>query len=142
MSFVFSVSEKHDIFVSTDIVDLQMLCIQMAASLIDTIGNMPTKGTPTQGTGKVISQYVNWADHGYINALQTMVQFVYAAIPTLSQAKLYFDDRERLLIKNAMVAYQEFKTRIVMEDQKINGRNFGSATEFVCKNWTDRNNLL
>lgn len=141
MSFSIASSDSN-VLMSADILDLKMLSLQMAASVLDNTKTMPTSGDPTQGAGLVLSQYVNWADHGYTNHLQTMVEFLYAAIPVLSQIKFLFENKELDLIKDAMTAYQGYKTNIVKESQAVHGQNFGSATGFVRKDWTDRNSLL
>lgn len=61
--------------------------------------------------------------------------------PALSQVQTP-NKHERELIKTALKAYQELKTKIVADEQKRLGPNLGSATGFARKDWTDRNDLL
>lgn len=123
-------------------VDFAQLVAQTAANILVQVPQM-SLGNEMYGAAKILPGYVTWAPHGYVNALQTEVEFLYEALPFMTGDTGYlFGKGERLLVRDALRAYQEYKTKVVQEQQRVNGKDFGSGTEFNKKDWTDRNHLL
>jgi hypothetical protein len=122
-----------------------------AANIIDQVSHMPNnkgEGTrPRSGSGKLLSDKVNWADHGYLNALQSQVEFLYSwvgeAIRDYMSAGLYLMTRGQVeLIAEALSSYQVYKTKVIEWQKTEDGELVGANTQFVKMDWTDQNNKL
>jgi len=134
----------NDVVAILDIVTFKMLVTQTAACIISETVKMPTDySDPEVGIGKVlVDQGVNWAGHGYVNALQSQVSFLYESILLLEKQIYLWDDKCLWLVVTALSAYQDYKTKLVEYGHRTYGENWGNATDFNKKDWTDRNHLL
>jgi len=124
--------------------EFKSFVVQMAANILAQIPTMPVGiYQPKDGVTGIIAEHLSWSPHGYVNALQTEVEFLYEAVPFITGSDSYlFGKGERFVVASALIAYQEYKTEVVLERQRVNGRRFGEATGFNKKDWTDRNHLL
>lgn len=127
-----------------------MLVDQMAATILKEVETMPIDGhlttDPTEGVGGKLAEKFNWASHGYINALIDEVSFVYAFVKYLVDHPKYFllseTKEECMLYAEALSAFQDWKTRLIIAEKAVHGRTWGDATDFNRANWTDLNDLL
>jgi hypothetical protein len=88
---------------------------------------------------KVLKEFTNWADHGYTNALQYSVEFLYTMLSEIPNNMIKFNcsDNEVKLFKKALSLYQIYKTNLIKKEKEEMGKNWGVATEFNQKDWTD-----
>lgn len=135
-----------------DVVTLKMLVLSSAAHILHECKNWvpDPEGCAETGAGLDVSTWelaknTNWAQHGYINALQTHVQLVYEFQYSLMKGWLRGvygsgEDEITLIIK-ALAAYQDWKTAYIERDERVSGHgpNWGKGTEFNRADWTDNN---
>jgi hypothetical protein len=140
MSFSVALSKPSDVLMSTGVVTLDFFCLQIAASLLDSV-NHRMREAGLSGAEQILKSSVKWGEHGYLYSLQSLAEFLYASIPALSQIHTTIMG-ERTLIKTALVSYQRLKTKIVEDEQKEFGSSFGRATQFTNMDWTDRNDMI
>lgn len=92
---------------------------------------------PTEGIPGVLTKYVNWAPHGYVNAVQSQVALLYGIVELYVKNKkgipIHLDADRRRLIADALSAYQEHKTKIMEEERKEHGESWRSSTVFYKK---------
>ena len=133
---------------AADPVALKMLLVQTAGCVIHCLDVSPPKeyDNPIAGPGKVIADRVRWASHGYVNALQEQVAFLYGFVEWCVRENgipigpAFVGDRGEInLILEALERWQVAKTAVVKQQQAAHGANFGSATGFVQMDWTDQN---
>lgn len=133
-----------EIVLKMDLPTLSFLAVQTAANVLLQIPYMPVDSqSPQYGVPKMIMKEALWSSHGYLNALQTQVEFLYEIIPSLingDKALIFFG--EARLIATALTAYQEYKTKVVKEGYKEHGSGWGDSTLFNRTNWADRNEML
>ena len=90
-------------------------------------------------------------DQGKTNELVTIATFIYAfvkgelqnpyqgAFPELFSSFSDERDKQKRTITDALSAFQSYKTAICKAEQAEMGENWGSATGFFQKDWTDLN---
>lgn len=115
--------------------EISMTMLMLSASICSILAEKePMKAKAI----KILEDHTQWADHGYLNALQYMVStleaLVIAATPSVWVRSI--GDSELRLIRSALTAYQMFKTNLIQKEKEIHGSNWGDATEFSRKNWT------
>jgi hypothetical protein len=144
-------SIETDALIKMDAGTLKMLVLSSAAHIIHECGHwMPDPadngkaGAPPDAATSVLAESTNWAQHGYVNALQTHVALVYEFQYGVMKGWLrntFIGRDEADLIVNALVIYQTWKTRYVARDKKVpgHGPNWGDATPFTQADWSDNN---
>ncbi len=121
---------------------LKSLTIQTAASIIESLKTMPTdpNAIPDKGIGGIVAQHVNWASHGYTNALQAQVRLIYDVakrnVESPQEPPINFEQGERELITKALSRYQSYKFELIQKEKEIYGEHWGDANEFDKKDWT------
>lgn len=125
--------------------DLKMFANQIAANLIAASKSYPVGVNPypkDDPVGGILVQRMNWASHGFINALQTEAKFLYLLVEyAVKRARLPFtmERTEATLITDALNAYQEWKTELCRAEQEEMGEHWGTATGFFKANWAEHN---
>lgn len=90
-----------------------------------------------------LNDTVNWAEHGFVNALQSHVEIIYAYVEYLvdNPDNNFFDLSEATLLTEALSTYQEWKEEKIKRDkEKIDG--WENTTEFNKAVWDDNNKEL
>lgn len=144
-SFSFLISSNdHNPVIKADLVAINMLATQLAANVIATIPDMPVDEylVPVAGAGQVLEDAVNWAPHGYTNAFQSQVEFLYGFVQMVvdgSYPGYMLEKQAAILIAKALDEYQAHKTAICDRGKEINGPNWGTGTGFYKAVWNDLN---
>lgn len=132
-----------------DSIDLGLLATQTAASILAALKDMPLDGFPEHGVGGIIQKYdVNFAKHGYINALQSQVEILYNIVKASTDKvspkynPILVDVNQKKLIAAALSSYQDWKTAHINELTKKYGRDFGKNTGFNKSDWSEYNQLF
>ena len=132
-------------------VTLMFLVCQTAASILQACAEYPATddlidGPSGSGIGRWLTASQNWASHGFTNALQSQVQFLYALVEAHVKAggKTHFlgDPSVKKLVADALTTYQGWKTMVCRDGQARNGGHWGTATGFFKADWTDLNQKL
>lgn len=145
--------KKSRFSVELDPVDTGMLCAQTAACVLlvcesrDAAEAAKFMGEVNDPVAVLLRERMNWADHGFTNALQAHVSLLhdYAQLIVDHPEDFgYLVDRDvRQLMADALSAYQTWKTiHIVQVKLEMNSEIFGDATGFNCMDWTDLNDTL
>ena len=89
----------------------------------------------------ILNENVNWASHGFINALQSHVELVYAYQEAVIGQELLIcpDFDEAILITKCLEIYQNWKDAIVEREKAMHGEQWGDAGGFNKAKW-DKNN--
>lgn len=90
-----------------------------------------------------LNDTLNWAKHGFVNALQSHVEIIYAYVKYLvdNPDNNFLDYSEALLLAKALSTYQRWKEEKIMRDkEKI--EEWGNTTEFNKAIWNDCNEEL
>ena len=88
---------------------------------------------------------MEWSQNGFISALQSHVNIVYAAVKynlEIPRSELWFVYHEAVFITEALETYQGWKERVIKRRRKVHGEDCGSATGFNCAVWNDNNAAL
>lgn len=139
--------------VELDPVNTNMLCAQTAACVLlvceqrDPAEAAKFKGEVNDPVAVLLRERVNWADHGFTNALQAHVSLLHDYVQLIVDCPedfgwlVQYDVRQ--LVADALSAYQAWKTRHVAQ-VKIDMKSdiFGDATGFNKMDWTDLNERL
>jgi hypothetical protein len=128
-------------------VGLKMLVLASAASAIDSMSqwNPDANGnpTPTRGSSGILAQSVNWASHGFSNAIQEQVALVYGfqkAVIERKQVVYMMDVKEAHLIARCLEEYQAWKEEHIRKVKIYqNCPYFGDATGFNRAKWNENN---
>jgi len=132
-------------------VTLSFLACQTAASVLQACTEYPATDYPIDGPsgsriGRWLTSSQNWASHGFTNALQSQVQFLYALVEAHVKAggKTHFlgDPSVKKLVAEALATYQGWKTMVCRDRQTRSGEHFGTATGFFKADWADLNQKL
>jgi hypothetical protein len=97
------------------------------------------------GPMRHLKQHINWAAHGYLNALIQEAAFMYGMIKQFlgmpdGYAKLSILDHESIpIFQRALLQFQTWKTREIKQDQSYHSPNWGTATGFNKFDWSDLN---
>lgn len=134
MEFYMNASEdsSSDIIVKFKVSDYRMLLLVSCANIIDAC-----KENNPQTT---LKKYVNWADHGFTNALLSQVEFVYNFMSHVILKDNYLFSifsGEKQIIVEALKSFQQFKTELCNQEEKEHGKGWGTGTPFYKKDWTD-----
>ena len=140
--------------IKVDPVNFKFLVVQTAATVlfICETRSPAASSSPGEGDGEVydpiairLSTYQNWAAHGYTNSLQAMVELLYDYVQMQlddTSNSFLLDKSDRLIIADALAAYQAWKTAHIAADKARLGEgyeNWGDATGFNQKDWSDLN---
>lgn len=127
---------------------LRNLMVQTAASIIDACRSYPRDGSAPVNSciGSILTSRLNWTSNVFTNALQAQAALVYAYVEAMLKLKMNramlkasIEETEAELFAQALEQYQHLKTDICKQAQKEHGKNWGTATEFFKKDWTDLN---
>ncbi|MCK4666914.1 hypothetical protein KAU33_09205 [Candidatus Dependentiae bacterium] len=127
--------------------NLKMLALTSASMIIKECKAWRPNGEksvyPKKGTilGD-LNLLMDWSQNGFISALQSHVDIVYAVIKynlEIPQSDLWFVYHEAVFITEALETYQRWKESVIRKSQKMYGEDWGSATEFNCAVWNDKN---
>jgi len=92
-----------------------------------------------------LNRNVNWAQHGFINVLQSHVEMIYAyqeAVIKTKETKQWMicpEYNDALLIIKALEVYQVWKDKIVNCGYEIHGKGWGDAMGFNNAKWNENN---
>lgn len=91
-----------------------------------------------------LNNAVNWAKHGFVNALQSHVQIIYAYVEHIvdNPNNNYLDFTEAVLLTKALSTYQKWKEEKIKRDKEINGETWGDMIGYNKAVWNDRNKEL
>ncbi|MCK4666915.1 hypothetical protein KAU33_09210 [Candidatus Dependentiae bacterium] len=91
-----------------------------------------------------LNDTVNWSEDGFINALQSHVQIIYAYVEHIvdNPNNNYLDFTEAGLLTKALSMYQEWKEEKIKRDKEINGEIWGDMIGYSKAVWNDRNKEL
>lgn len=117
---------------------------QTAASLIVACESYPRNGSAPKESpiGKILVERMNWADHGFTNALLSQANFLYALVTDAvdrRQPPALMEKSTAKLVTDALAAFQRWKTSLCQAEQEEHGEHWGTATLFFQKDWTDHN---
>ena len=125
------------------------LMTQLAANIIHSCEVYPTDGrTPKDsGIAQVLAIRFEWKDQDFINPLQAQVELIYAYVKALLElneehpalVKAILTGKEALLLAEALMSYQDWKTALYQHEQKIHGENWKIDTGFFKADWSDLN---
>lgn len=89
----------------------------------------------------ILYEYVNWASHGFINALQSHVELVFAYQEAVIDKKFFAgpDFKDALLINKSLEIYQKWKDDIVKRENVVYGEKWGDASGFNTAKWNKNN---
>lgn len=89
---------------------------------------------------------MSWAPHGFVNHLQSQVEFLYEVVKTKIAGNgsmlLLSEAAQRKIVADALKAYQSWKTGVVEDGYRRNGERWGSGTAFNQMDWSDLNEKL
>lgn len=140
--------------IEVDPVSFKFLVVQTAATVlfICETRSPAVFSSPHQDNGDVydpiatlLSNYQNWAAHGYTNSLQVMVELLHDYVQMQlddTSSSYLLDNSDRRIIADALAAYQTWKTAHIAADKARLGegyQNWGDATGFNQKDWSDLN---
>lgn len=103
--------------------------------------NYPSNGTVLAH----LNRNVTWSLHGFINALQSHVQIIYAyQVAAIKSQKHHTfmicpDIDEAILLAKSLNVYQDWKTGIINREKAIHGPEWGDATGFTQSKWNENN---
>jgi hypothetical protein len=76
-----------------------------------------------------LREYVNWADHGYLNALYSFVTFLHHYAVMVNYSKLQPMERSTMaLVKDALISVQAWKMLEIAAAKSAHGPHWGDAT--------------
>lgn len=142
---IFDVSIKeHVVTVQCNIDEMDKLLEQTAASVISSLQGLPTKkAKPISGPGLILAQRMDWAPHGFINALQSQVGFLYSVVNQVVEsgdnprpAMFCFPATAKIVVA-ALKEYQKWKDKLC-EDEVFKYGPEAADDGFFKKNWTDK----
>ncbi len=130
-----------------DPVDMRFLMVQTAACVLVICEQREPEVAEQKGyfdpVKAKLAEYVNWADHGYTNALQTQVSLLYDFV------KMSIDDPsqryilmagDRSIITAALQAYQAWKTQLIAAEKvSYEAEASVDSTRFNQRDWSDLN---
>lgn len=134
--------------------DFKLLAVQTAATVLFICKNRSPAvfSSPDEGDGEaydpiaiILSTYQNWADNGYINSLQAMVELLYDYVQDQiddTSRSFLLSSGDRRIITDALAAYQAWKTDRIAADKARLGKGYehwGDATGFNQMDWSDLN---
>jgi len=132
------------IVVEGDVVEMNKLIEWVAACVLFALDYYPIDGSdPTGGPGKVLVGRMNWASHGFTNALLTQVNWLYGIVEVVVDAKgcapaLFNSVATVDLVIDALSAFQKWKEANCRKMQEKYGPEWGIATDLYKKDWTDK----
>ncbi len=88
-----------------------------------------------------LNEHVNWAQHGFINALQSHVELIYAYQESVINQELQIgpDLDEAMLITRCLRIYQKWKDDIVRREKAVHGEQWGDGGGFNNVKWDENN---
>ncbi len=125
-----------------DHIEFKMLMVQTAACVIDEIQTAPIDGYPSERAGGILRKRTRWGPQGYVNAIQSQVEFLYGAIPVAAKKFSFWEKSEAELVTEALEKYQAYKTQLVEEGYRKFGEHWGDSTGFNKADWADRNEIM
>jgi hypothetical protein len=138
-------SMSGEIFLRTR--NLRMMALTSAAMIIRECkewlpdGNGETYPIKKSTVLGILHGNVNWSPHGFINALQSHVELVYAFVESAIDGRLIIISyEEALLLTSALKIFQKWKTEIIKKEQNIYGKEWGTLSGFNQAQW-DKNNV-
>ena len=98
-------------------------------------------------TGTVLGDLndtLNWAEHGFVNTLQSHVEIIYAFVEHIvnNPNSNFLDYSEAALLTKALSTYQIWKDDKIEKEKKYNGEMDGDLTEFGKAVWNNHNKEL
>lgn len=149
---MFTKSDK----VEVDLINLRRLALQSAATVLFICENRAPDARHPYNLSEehdpimiILGRYVNWADNGFTNALQSQTELVYDFVQLCLEEDNWLrhtlSEGEKRLLCDALTAYQAWKTELIAADKAEMGpgyERFGDATDFNKKNWAELNDLF
>ena len=92
-----------------------------------------------------LTHHTNWSQNGFIAALQSHVNVVYAVVKynlEIPTSDLWLEYHEALFLTDALETYQKWKETVIRKRKEMYGEDHGSATGFNCAVWDDNNEAL
>ena len=89
----------------------------------------------------ILHEHISWAPHGFVNALQSHVELVYAYQEAVIDQKLLIgpDFDEAVLIAKCLEIYQTWKDVLVGREKIVHGEHWGDASGFNNAKWNKNN---
>lgn len=146
---VFVSKDESGVLLKIDSIRLKSLLLQSAACVLECCEHYsfgPEGAVIPQDApiGRILRKYTRMAENGYVNAVQSQVQLLYAIVKEIvaSEGKthiiLILEQGDINLITNALDAYQKYKTAICKAEQETHGEHWGTAMDFFKVDWTDQ----
>lgn len=130
---------KHDNFKMLALLSASMIIRECEKFQPDgELSNYPENKDTALG---ILNQHVNWATHGFINALQSHVELVYAYQAAVLNKEFLIgpDFKDAILITKSLEIYQKWKDDIVKREKAIHGQEWGDAGGFNSAKWNKNN---
>lgn len=140
--------DDHDFIesLSFDYSTMKMLVMANAANVIQSCRHdiaADEDAFPNAGALAVLKRHVNWAQHGYVNALQAQVSLVFEFAKAIIAKRVIGVERSEIqMIVTCFESYRSWKTALVQDGYKKNGPGWGDGTEFNKFDWTQLNEIL
>jgi hypothetical protein len=136
--------DSNNFLIGFDINSLDMFLIQTAANIILACKTYPHDGSrPAESPiGSELVQRFNWADHGFINALQIQVSVIYDVVKRMvinGEWPLPIRIESAKIFTEALQEYQNLKNAICEKEKEEHGKHWGNATGFFQADWSDQN---
>lgn len=131
---------------------IRMLVVKLAANIIDFCNRYSLElGVSDSGPTQILCSFVNWADHGFMNATMAELDMLFGfaevmvdeADKSMFRTILLMDRHEAVpIVVAALQKFQDLKTAICKKEQEKHGVNWGTATGFFQADWTVLNSKL
>lgn len=132
-SRVFNGSDSQEFLVLIDQNAMQMLAAQIAANIIEQLGE-DQEVSIDKGTALILKSSLGWSIHGLIRCMRHQADFLYSLCETEVKANaIVFDkDTARLVVK-ALQLWQYFKTTACKREEFRH--SFDPTSQ--ARDWTD-----